>query len=278
MATEPPRGIALATVAVQATVAPEAAETRPARRAEHRARIAELRDAPARSRCGLGLAIALAGALIVGCGTSGPATAVPSGGPASPAPASPAPSGSFAPGTPRPAGAYSLTMPTGWRSVRIGSDYASTATTYDALSLRFASSLMSQLTGLPKSASTYAFDGSDATVRSGTLVALTVTEVALPATVNLDAFSAEVGRQASLVAETTVPAERIETASGPADQFVYQASFAATSAGTPVAAITQVLLVVPSRGYVLTFSTTPSRAPADGPVFAKIARSIVLTP
>lgn len=236
------------------------------------------RDAPARSRCGLGLAMALAGALIAGCGTSGPATAVPSGGPASPAPASPAPSGSFAPGTPRPAGAYSLTMPTGWRSVRIGSDYASTATTYDALSLRFASSLMSQLTGLPKSASTYAFDGSDATVRSGTLVALTVTEVALPATVNLDAFSAEVGRQASLVAETTVPAERIETASGPADQFVYQASFAATSAGTPVAAITQVLLVVPSRGYVLTFSTTPSRAPADGPVFAKIARSIVLTP
>lgn len=273
MATEPPRGIALATVAVQATYAPEAAETRPACRAEHRARIAELRDAPARARCGLGLAIALAGALIVGCGTSGPATAVPSGGPASPAP-----NGSFAPGTPRPAGAYSLTMPTGWRSVRIGSDYASTATTYDALSLRFASSLMSQLTGLPKSASTYAFDGSDATVRSGTLVALTVTEVALPATVNLDAFSAEVGRQASLVAETTVPAERIETASGPADQFVYQASFAATSAGTPVAAITQVLLVVPSRGYVLTFSTTPSRAPADGPVFAKIARSIVLTP
>ena len=241
------------------------------------------RDAPARSRCGLGLAMALAGALIAGCGTSGPATAVPSGGPASPAPASPAPaspapSGSFAPGTPRPAGAYALTMPTGWRSVRIGSDYASTATTYDALSLRFASSLMSQLTGLPKSASTYAFDGSDATVRSGTLVALTVTEVALPATVNLDAFSAEVGRQASLVAETTVPSQRIETASGPADQFVYQASFAATSAGTPVAAITQVLLVVPSRGYVLTFSTTPSRAPADGPVFAKIARSIVLTP
>lgn len=273
MATEPPRGIALATVAVQATYAPKAAETRPARRAEHRARIAELRDAPARSRCGLGLAMALAGALIVGCGTSGPATAVPSGGPASPAP-----NGSFAPGTPRPAGAYSLTMPTGWRSVRIGSDYASTATTYDALSLRFASSLMSQLTGLPKSASTYAFDGSDATVRSGTLVALTVTEVALPATVNLDAFSAEVGRQASLVTETTVPAQRIETASGPADQFVYQASFAATSAGTAVAAITQVLLVVASRGYVLTFSTTPSRAPADGPVFAKIARSIVLTP
>jgi len=239
---------------------------------------AALRDAPARSRCGLGLAVALAGALIVGCGTSGPATAVPSGGPASPAPASPAPSGSFAPRTPRAAGAYALTLATGWRSVRIGSDYAATAARYEATSPRFATSLKGQLTGLPKSASEYAYDGSDATVKGGSLVALTVTEVALPAAVNLDAFSGEVGRQVSQVAEKTIPAERILTSSGPADQFVYEASFAATSAGTAVAAITQVLLVVPGRGYVLTFTTPPSRAPADGPVFAEIARSIVLTP
>jgi len=239
---------------------------------------AALRDAPARSRCRLGLAMALAGALIVGCGTSGPATAVPSGGPASPAPASPAPSGSFAPGTPRPAGAYALTLPTGWRSVPIGSDYAAAAARYEATSPRFATSLKGQLTGLPKSASEYAYDGNDATVKSGTLVALTVTEVALPAAVNLDAFSAEVGRQVSQVAEKTIPAERFLTSSGPADRLVYEAPFDQTSGGTAVAAITQVLLVVPGRGYVLTFATTPSRAPADGPVFAEIARSIVLTP
>lgn len=241
------------------------------------------RDAPARSRCGLGLAMALAGALIAGCGTSGPATAVPSGGPASPAPASPAPaspapSGSFAPGTPRPAGAYALTLPTGWRSVPIGSDYAAAAARYEATSPRFATSLKGQLTGLPKSASEYAYDGSDATVKGGSLVALTVTEVALPAAVNLDAFSAEVGRQVSQVAEKTIPAERILTSSGPADRLVYEAPFDQTSGGTAVAAITQVLLVVPGRGYVLTFTTPPSRAPADGPVFAEIARSIVLTP
>ena len=115
-------------------------------------------------------------------------------------------------------------------------------------------------------------------MKGGTAGAWTGTEVALPAAENLDAFSGEVGRKVSQVAENTVPAERILTSSGPADRLVYEAPFDQTSGGTAVAAITQVLLVVPGRGYVLTFTTTPSRAPADGPVFAEIARSIVLTP
>ena len=114
--------------------------------------------------------------------------------------------GSPAPGTPRPAGAYSLSLPSGWRSVQIGSNYAVLAGAYDTLSLPFASSLISQLTALPKSASAYAFDASDATVRSGTLVALTVTEVVLPAGVKLDDFSAVVAQQAA--AEVTPPAEK----------------------------------------------------------------------
>ena len=170
-------------------------------------------------RRGPGLAIALVAALLAGCGTSGPATALPSVGAASAsatgspvaggsaAPGSAAP-GSAAPGTPRPAGAYSLSLPSGWRSVQIGSNYAASAGAYDTLSLPFASSLISQLTALPKSASAYAFDASDATVRSGTLVALTVTEVVLPAGVTLDDFSAVVGQQAALEAEATVPATR----------------------------------------------------------------------
>jgi hypothetical protein len=240
-------------------------------------------------RRGPGLAIALAAALVAGCGTSGPATALPSVGAASAAatgspvargsaaPGSAAP-GSAAPGTPRPAGAYSLSLPPSWRSVQIGSNYAALAGAYDTLSLPFASSLISQLTALPKSASAYAFDASDATVRSGTLVALTVTEVVLPAGVTLDDFSAVVGQQAALEAEATVPATRIQTASGPADEYVYEASFAATATGTAVAAVTQVILVAPGRGYVLTFSTTPDRAATDAPVFDKIASSIVLAP
>jgi hypothetical protein len=242
------------------------------------------------SRRSLGLAIALAAAVLAGCGTSGPATPLPSVGaasaaatgspvaPASAAPGSAAPGGSPATGTPRPAGAYSLSLPAGWRSVQIGSNYAALAGAYDTLSLPFASSLISQLTALPKSASAYAFDASDAVVRSGTLVALTVTEVVLPAGVTLDDFSAVVGQQAALEAEATVPATRIQTASGPADEYVYEASFAATSTGTAVAAVTQVLLVAPGRGYVLTFSTTPDRAATDAPVFGKIASSIVLAP
>jgi hypothetical protein len=240
-------------------------------------------------RRGPGLAIALVAALLAGCGTSGPATALPSVGAASAsatgspvaggsaAPGSAAP-GSAAPGTPRPAGAYSLSLPSGWRSVQIGSNYAALAGAYDTLSLPFASSLISQLTALPKSASAYAFDASDATVRSGTLVALTVTEVVLPAGVALDDFSAVVGQQAALEAEATVPATRIQTASGPADEYVYEASFAATATGTAVAAVTQVILVAPGRGYVLTFSTSPDRAATDAPVFDKIASSIALAP
>ena len=232
-----------------------------------------------RVRLRLGFALALAAGLVGGCGTSGPATAVPAGSsPASAAPASMAPGGSVAVGAPRPAGAYTLTLPTGWHAVQIGSDYATTAAAYDQTNLKFASSLMSQLAALPKTASAYAFDGSDATVRSGTLVALTVTEVALPATVNLDAFSAEVDRQAALVVEGDVPVQRIQTASGPADQLVYVAPFNQTATGTTAAAITQVLLVVPGRGYVLTFGTTPARTATDAPVFAKIATSIALAP
>jgi DNA polymerase-3 subunit gamma/tau len=261
------------------------------------------------SRRSLAPAIALAAALVAGCGASGPATALPSvgaasaavagspvaGGSAAPGSAAPgsaapgsaapggspgsaAPGGSPAPGTPRPAGAYSLSLPSGWRSVQIGSNDAVLAGAYDTLSLPFASSLISQLTALPKSASAYAFDASDATVRSGTLVALTVTEVVLPAGVTLDDFSAVVGQQAALEAEATVPATRIQTASGPADEYVYEASFAATATGTAVAEVTQVILVAPGRGYVLTFSTSPDRAATDAPVFDKIASSIALAP
>jgi hypothetical protein len=244
----------------------------------------------ARPWLGPGLAAALVAAAVAACGTGAPTTPLTPGAPAasvapvsltpagSTAPGSPVAGASAAPGTPRPAGAYTLTLPKGWVSVQIGSNYAATATAYDSLSLRFASSLVSQLTALPKSASAYAFDGSDATVRSGTLVALTVTEVVIPASVDLDAFSVVVGQQASMVAETTVPAERIQTASGPADEYVYEASFASTAAGTAVAAVTQVILVAPGRGYVLTFSTTPARATVDAPVFDEIARSIVLAP
>jgi hypothetical protein len=231
------------------------------------------------------LLVGLGAALIAGCGTSGPATAGPAtAGPAtSPAavsapPASSAPGGSNAPTSSRPVGAYSLTLPAGWRSVQIGSNYAAIAAAYNAVNLRFATSLASQLLALPKSASAYAFDESDATVRSGALVAVTVTEVVLPATVTLDAFSTEIGRQVSLLVETPIQPVRIQTASGPADQYAYQAPLNTSAAGTEVAAITQVLIVAPGRGYVLTFGTAPTRAATDAPVFARIASSFALMP
>ena len=82
----------------------------------------------------------------------------------------------------------------------------------------------------------------------------------------------------SLVAETDVPAERIQTASGPADRFIYVATFGQTAAGTQVASVTQYVMVKPGRGYVLTFSTTPARAGSDAPTFESIAESIALMP
>ena len=229
---------------------------------------------------GLILLVSLGAALVAGCGTSGPATAGPATSPAaaSATPASSAPGGSNAPASSRPVGAYSLTLPAGWRSVQIGSNYAAIAAAYNAVNLRFATSLASQLLALPKSASAYAYDESDATVSSGALVAVTVTEVALPATVTLDAFSTEIGRQVSLLVETPIQPVRIQTASGPADQYAYQAPLNTSAAGTEVAAITQVLIVAPGRGYVLTFGTAPARAATDAPVFARIASSFALTP
>ena len=226
------------------------------------------------------LLVGLGAALAAGCGTSGPATAGPatSSAAASAAPASSAPGGSNAPASSRPVGAYSLTVPAGWRSVQIGSNYAAIAAAYNAVNLRFATSLASQLLALPKSASTYAYDESDATVRSGALVAVTVTEVVLPATVTLDAFSTEIGRQVSLLVETPIQPVRIQTASGPADQYAYQAPLNTSAAGTEVAAITQVLIVASGRGYVLTFGTAPARAASDAPVFARIASSFALLP
>lgn len=229
--------------------------------------------------------VALGASLVAACGTSGPPTAAPaassasaSATPGSSAAGPSAPGGSSGAETPRPAGAYSLTLPPGWRSVQIGSNYAATASAYNAVNLRFATSLASQLLALPKSASTYAYDESDATVRSGALVAVTVTEVVLPATVTLDVFSTEIGRQVSLLVETPVQPQRIQTASGPADQYAYQAPLNTSAAGTEVAAITQVLVVAHGRGYVLTFGTAPARAAADAPVFARIAQSFALLP
>ena len=97
-------------------------------------------------------------------------------------------------------------------------------------------------------------------------------------TMDLDTFSAQVGKQVSLVAETPVPAARIQTASGPADRYIYVATFGQTAAGTEVASITQCVMVKPGRGYVLTFSTTPTRAGGDAPTFESIAESIALMP
>jgi hypothetical protein len=99
---------------------------------------------------GLILLVSLGAALVAGCGTSGPATAGPATSPAaaSTTPASSAPGGSTAPVSSRPVGAYSLTVPAGWRSVQIGSNYAAIAAAYNAVNLRFATSLASQLLAL----------------------------------------------------------------------------------------------------------------------------------
>src|SRR5512140_771971 len=99
---------------------------------------------------GLLLPAVLGAALVAGCGSSGPATAAPAGSSASGAPGASAPGASAGPAASRPAGAYSVILPKGWRSVRIGSNYATIAAAYNPVNLRFATSLASQLLALPK--------------------------------------------------------------------------------------------------------------------------------
>ncbi len=188
----------------------------------------------------------------------------------SPPPATPAPP------TPRPSplapGAFTITLPAGWRHVALTGSTAAVVSAVSAQNPLVGQSLAAQLAHVSARTVYYAFDASAATVDSGALVSLNVVRVALPAGVDLTAFSKGVRSQIEALVEGTVQPSTILTTSGPADRYVYKAPFTDANGQDRVAPVTQFLIVVPGFGYELTFATTSARSSVDAPVFDSIAQ------
>ncbi len=179
--------------------------------------------------------------------------------------------------TPRPSplapGSFTVTLPAGWRSVGLTGSTAAVVNSISAENVIVGQSLAAQLAHVSTRTVYYAFDASPATVGSGTLVSLNIVRIALPAGVNLTAFSKGVRSQIESLVEGTVQPTTILTTSGPADRYVYQAPFTDANGQDRVAPVTQYVVVAPGYGYELTFATTAARISVDAPIFDAIAQS-----
>jgi len=208
------------------------------------------------------VAAAAVAAVVTACG------ATPSASPSasqSPAPstspvATPAPDGSPAVASPRPPGAFTIDLANGWQSVPIDGDHAALLAELGATNPEFAESIGARLDALPDSASYVAFDGSKAAVSAGDVATLTVTEVDLPPDVALQTFATTVQSQVEQLVEGDVELRPIIVTGGQAYSMAYLAPVTRPDGEPGSAAVTQVLYVLPGRGYVLTFAVPPERA------------------
>jgi hypothetical protein len=141
----------------------------------------------------------------------------------------------------------------------------------------FAESLEARLANLPDSATFVAFDGSRDAVASGDVVTLTVTEVDLPAGTSLETFARTVQAQVEQLVESDVELQPIVVTAGQAYSLAYLAPLTRPDGEPGAIAVTQVLYVLPGRGYVLTFGVPPERANDYAQVVAEIATSFAIT-
>lgn len=178
---------------------------------------------------------------------------------ASPA-VTPAPDGSPAAATPLPPGAFTIDLADGWQSVPIDGDHTALLAELGATNPEFAESIGARLDALPDSASYVAFDGSNEAVSAGEVATLTVTEVDLPADVALQTFATTVQSQVEQLVEDDVELRQILVTGGQAYSLAYLAPLTRPDGEPAMAAVTQVLYVLPGRGYVLTFAVPPERA------------------
>lgn len=211
--------------------------------------------------------LALIAMVVGGCG-SAPS---PSPAPASPTPATPGPSA-----TPLPPGAFTFDLPDGWQVVEIDGSYDDLLAELAATNPEFAESLGSRLENLPDSATFIAFDASPEAVAAGDLVTLIVTEVDLPPDVDLATFAETVRTQAEMNAEQDVELRRILVTAGEAYSLAYAAPFTRPDGQPAAVALTQVLYVLPGRGYVITFAVPPDRANDYSEIVAEIATSFTI--
>lgn len=211
--------------------------------------------------------LTLVALVVVGCGSS----PSPSPAPASPPPATPAPSA-----TPLPPGAFTFDLPDGWQVIEIDGTYDDLLADLTATNPEFAESLGARLANLPDSATFVAFDASPEAVAAGDLVTLIVTEVDLPPDVDLATFAETVRMQAELNAEQDVELRRVLVTAGEAYSLAYAAPFTRPDGQPAAVAVTQVLYVLPGRGYVMTFAVPPDRANDYSETVAEIATSFAI--
>jgi len=220
--------------------------------------------------------LALAAALLVAaCGAPSSSPAATAAGTAPAAPggsSSPAPSGAAL-----PPGAFTVTLPHGWRAVPVAGSHEALIAELRKTNPAFAESLAARLANLAATATYAAFDASGAAIAAGTLATLVVTEVDLPPDVSLQTFTANVQQQVQQLVEQPVQARRILIASGEAYDIEFVAPITRPDGTEGSAAVTQVLYVVPGRGYVMTFTAPPSAAADYARVFAGIATSFTIS-
>jgi hypothetical protein len=177
---------------------------------------------------------------------------------------------------PLPPGAFTLDLPRGWQSVPVDGDHEALLADLARANPVFAESLGARLANLPDTATKFAFDGSPAVVSAGDVVTLTVTEVDLPADVALETFAGTVQGQVERLVEADVELRRVLVTAGQAYSLAYLVPLTRPDGQPASVAVTQLLYVLPGRGYVITFAVPPARANDYAPVVSDIATSFAI--
>ncbi|MFH0751405.1 MAG: hypothetical protein V2B17_06175, partial [Chloroflexota bacterium] len=222
-----------------------------------------------RGRRVIALTTFLVALALAGCGAppgaSPLATATPG---ASAIPSGPAPSP-----TPLPPGSFTFDLPPGWAAVPVAGSHDGLLATLRSQNAAFAESLAARLENLSDTTTYVAFDASPAAVTKGDLATLVVTEVALPLDVSLQTFAGTIRGQVRQLVEGDVELREILVTAGQAYSMAYTAPVTRPDGQPAAAAVTQVLYVLPGRGYVITFAVPPARANDYSQVVADIATS-----
>jgi len=223
------------------------------------------------------LAAVVAALALAGCGAT--PSAVPSASPVAPATlaASPEPSGPAPGGTPLPSGAFTFDLPAGWVAVPITGSHDALLAGLRSQNAEFAESLAARLENLSATTTYVALDASPAAVAAGDLVTLVVTEVALPLDVSLRTFATTIQGQVEQLVEGDVELRQILITAGQAFSMAYAAPVTRPDGQPATTAVTQVLYVLPGRGYVMTFAVPPPRANDYAAAVAAIATSFTIS-
>lgn len=220
----------------------------------------------------LAVGLVAASVALAGCGASSSAapTAVPSAAPSA------QPSGSAPSLNPLPPGSFTVDLPAGWRAVPVDGSHEAIVAAVRTRNPAFADSLEARLANLSDSTTYVAVDTSPAAVQDGAPVMLVVTEVALPADVSLQTFATTIQGQVRQLVETDVELSQILVTAGQAFTMTYEAPVTRPDGRTGTATVTQVLYVLPGRGYVLTFAVPTAQASDYAREIAEIATSFTI--